>query len=644
MGALLVAYTVYVVLKRECDQERLRISEERLGLAVTGTNDGLWDWDIAADRLYYSPRCLELLDVDADQLATNSLAFIKLVHPDDRDQVTTAMRTHFVHRVPYDVGFRVINRDGQEVWLHARGQAVWDQNGRAVRMTGFLTNVSHDKEMERLKSEFVSTVSHELRTPLTSIRGVLALMRGGVLGPLPERAREMAEIAHKNAERLILLISDILDLDKIESGESRFELRQENLNRLLHDAIEGNRAVAVKADVRLVLEPISPAAFVTVDASRFNQAMNHLISNAVKFSPPHGAVIVRAVRREDKLRVSVSDQGPGIPEHFQHRVFAKFAQADSSATRHQQGTGLGLNITQQIVKRLGGQIGFETRAGRGATFWFDLPELAPQAITAKFFPTLAPATQGGGAILICDEDEDKAQVLQTLLIHEGFECLLAHTLADARSLLAERAVAALVLDLTVPDGDGVDLIRSIRASDSGAQLPIIVTSVRAEEGRSALNGGAVGVIDWLKKEIDPAELLAALRRATAHVTSERPSILHLAEDADFHRMIALLLRDKADVIHARTVHESIQNLTDRSFDMLILDISLPDGSGLALLERLGSYQSKLPVLVLSAQEPDETVRERVAASLIKSQASDKKIVDLIAYMATRRTAASRRVA
>lgn len=228
------------------------------------------------------------------------------------------------------------------------------------------------------KSDFLATVSHELRTPLTSIRGALALIAGGVAGELPAAAKPLIDIAHKNSERLILLVNDILDMEKIEAGKMEFNASPVKLMPLLLQALDGNHAYAEQYKVAYVLES-APAnelsgAMVSVDSDRMMQVFTNLLSNAAKYSPAGGRVLVAVERIGRDIRVTVKDNGPGIPDEFRVRIFQKFAQADSSDSRKKGGTGLGLSIAKAIIEKMGGNIGFDSQPHVQTAFYVELPE------------------------------------------------------------------------------------------------------------------------------------------------------------------------------------------------------------------------------------------------------------------------------
>ncbi len=258
--------------------------------------------------------------------------------------------------------------------------------GNAARLGGVALDLTELRRAEKLKDEFVAVVSHELRTPLTALRGSLGLLDNQVAGVLPDNAREMVQLALKNAERLNLLINDLLDIEKIQSGPLRFEMGEIDLGKLLRSAIELNANYALPLDVQLELEPLPPAlrtARVWGDEDRLMQVLSNLLSNAAKFTPALGRVHLRARLVESSqataafapaVRIEVCDEGPGVSPEFVPRLFERFAQADASSTRRKGGTGLGLAISRAILEKHGSDIVYQPPGENcaGATFFFDL--------------------------------------------------------------------------------------------------------------------------------------------------------------------------------------------------------------------------------------------------------------------------------
>jgi signal transduction histidine kinase len=227
----------------------------------------------------------------------------------------------------------------------------------------------------RLKGEFVGTVSHELRTPLTSICAALGLLVGTANGNLSDSGKRLVSIAHENCQRLIRLINDLLDFEKLEAGKVVFDIKRVVVPTLVKHAIDVNRPLAESCEVTLRAEQMAPDE-IRADPDRLIQVLTNLLSNAVKFSPRGGKVAVTAQPWGEWLRISVWDQGPGIPPQFRAHIFEAFAQAESTDAAHKAGTGLGLSIVKQIVTRLGGQVGFADAPGGGTVFHVDLPRLA----------------------------------------------------------------------------------------------------------------------------------------------------------------------------------------------------------------------------------------------------------------------------
>ena len=486
-----------------------------------------------------------------------------------------------------------------------------------------IRDISERKAADRLKNEFISTVSHELRTPLTSILGSLGLVKGGVAGEIPPQARAMLEIAHKNSERLVRLINDILDIEKIESGKMAFRLERAELMPLVEHAIDANRTYGEQFGVGFVVQEALPGVVVRVDPDRLTQVLTNLLSNAAKFSPRDRLVSVSVTRRGDQVRVAVSDTGPGIPQEFRHRIFQKFAQADSSDTRQKGGTGLGLSISKVIVERMGGRIGFETAPGAGTTFYFELP--VPCQADAG-----AEGDAGGKArLLVCEDEQDISTLLRMMLEQGGFAVDVAGSAAEAKRLLAGRSYDGMTLDLRLPDQHGISLIRELRGQERTRALPIVVVSVNATEGKKELNGDAFLVADWIDKPIDHTRLIRAVQEAVRESPGRALRILHVEDDPDIVKIVAAILKDVAALDCAATLEEAMRKASASRYDLVILDLQLPDGSGFDLMPLLRRRTPPVPVVVFSAHEIREDMSRDVAASLVKARASNQDVIDTI---------------
>lgn len=236
-----------------------------------------------------------------------------------------------------------------------------------------IRDVTSERNVERLKNEFISTVSHELRTPLTAIVGYIGILSGGVIPGIPKQANEMIENTNRNAKRLGILIDDLLDLQKISSGQIQYSMKNILIEEFIKHTVELNQGYASKYEVQLTYDNPVNKTNIRIDESRMHQVMANLISNAIKYSPTGEKVSVQVQYNNDQIRISVTDKGPGIPEEFRGQVFDKFTQSDSSNTRKVGGTGLGLSISKMIVEAHGGNIDFETTIGKGTTFNIYLP-------------------------------------------------------------------------------------------------------------------------------------------------------------------------------------------------------------------------------------------------------------------------------
>jgi PAS domain S-box-containing protein len=275
-------------------------------------------------------------------------------------------------------GVKVRNprRDGIPIVCEWTVTPLVNPEGTIISVIAQGRDITAQLEAERMKKEFTSTLSHELRTPLTSIIGSLQLINAGVLGDVPKDVAELTDVAERNGQRLLDLINDILDIEKIESGKLTLAPEPIRIDQLVQEAMVLNKGFADRFKVRF--EPRGPllSGEVHADHKRLLQVMTNLLSNAAKFSPEGEIVEITTEAHDSALRVAIHDRGPGIPEAFRARIFGRFNQADSTTSRQKGGTGLGLAICKRLIEMMEGRIGFQDRAGGGTTFWFELPCLS----------------------------------------------------------------------------------------------------------------------------------------------------------------------------------------------------------------------------------------------------------------------------
>ena len=514
----------------------------------------------------------------------------------------------------------VVDPAGQERWFQVHKQAISLPNGSQAILS-VAVDISARRQLERMKSEFVSTVSHELRTPLTAIRGALGMVIGGMAGEVPESSRPLLAIADKNSERLVSLINDILDIEKLDAGRVELQLQASPLRPLLEQAIEQNTPYATQFGVSLSLQD-DTGALVRVDPDRFAQVMANLLSNAVKHSPRNREVVVDAVRMGDTVEIGVRDQGVGIPPDFQHRVFQRFAQADASDARRRGGTGLGLAITKALVEQHGGTIGFDTTPGVGTRFHVRLP--VTEAVDLP-----RAAAEPDAPILVVDDDPDSAGQLADILRSSGYVPVVAAGGADARSRLAEGAFRGMAISLALRDEDALSVIADLRAHASYRHLPVLGVVVQAEQPGGTLEGSVIGVGDWLRKPFDPERVLEAVL-ACIDGTDRTPQVLHVEDDADLRTLVAgLLAGEPLDLHGAGTLAEARAALAVRRHDLVILDLMLPDGDGAMLLDELAAARPAPRVIIFSARDTELPESSVVMQRLVKSRQGAPELASLI---------------
>lgn len=367
---LLAGWMMHLQLRRASLAQALNRSQQDFMRAFDMAPQGMAMLNASAQLVEANQALCQLLKRRRGELLGAALSDYCL--PDDREVV----RRHLAQNAEQArTGWTMQLLDAEQSAVDVECNVSWlglSATGESLCIL-HLQDITERLRLQRLQREFIASVSHELRTPLTAIAGSLGLLSGGALGEVPQAMQPLLNIAHSNSLRLQELINDLLDMERLMAGKMRYDIREQPLWPLLEDAIAHNQPYADQYQVVLELfgEPVE--ASVAVDSQRLAQVLANLLSNAAKFSRPGSVVTVQARVDGDCVRISVNDRGIGIHEEFRNRIFSRFAQADAGDARQQGGTGLGLAICKELVEAMSGQIGYESQAQQGSTFWFELP-------------------------------------------------------------------------------------------------------------------------------------------------------------------------------------------------------------------------------------------------------------------------------
>ena len=455
-------------------------------------------------------------------------------------------------------------------------------------------DITREREVEQMKTDFVSIVSHELRTPLTSIRGSLQLVLGRRQQPdLPERTRELLEISLKNSERLIRLINDILDVSKMEQGA--IHLRRVSLDPadLCHTAAQEAEPLAASRSVAIVLRVPADLPPISADRDRALQVLTNLLSNAIKFSEAGQSIELSAMKGSGAIYFAVRDYGRGIAPDDHQRIFEKFQQIDSSLTRNVGGTGLGLAICKALVEEHGGRIWLDSTLGKGAMFTFTLP------LANKHEPIVASrADPSLPLILVVDDSAAMRDMIRAMLEGAGFQVAEADGGAAALQLARFLQPKLMTLDVMLPDLDGFDVIQVLRNDPLTRDLPVLFISGSGEHDRALALGGA----GFLAKPFTADDLVRQVRSLTGP-----PARRVLVMDDDYHvrpTLARLLRRGGFQVSEAGDGRTGLDVIARDPPNLVLLDVRMPDINGYELLRRLKQHYPHIPVVVLTAGEPD----------------------------------------
>jgi two-component system sensor histidine kinase EvgS len=595
--------------------EELRQSQERLQLMVENVVDyailtldqegRVVSWNAGAERIK-GYRAEEILGQHFSQFYP---------HEDsERGKPQHELEVAAAEGRSADEGWRV-RKDGSTFWANVVITALRDESGGLrgfAKVTRDMTEsklaqeaLVHAKdEAERankFKDQFLSTMSHELRTPLNAVLGFSDLLADERYGSLNERQKRYVSNIHSGGQHLLKLISDILDLSKIEAGRMDLAIQDVPIESVFSEVLSTLRPLAEKKSQTLS-QNAQPHLIVRADITRLRQMLMNLAGNAIKFTPDSGHIELEARQANGQIRIEVRDSGPGIPSGEQERIFQAFYRLRQSGDST-EGTGLGLAITQRLAELHGSKLGLDSQAGQGSCFYFSLPAGVPtrqlRASEAKVKVSPGEATK----VLVIEDDRDSAQVIQSYLTSSGYESLSCEEPQNAAKMVAEFRPDVITLDLLMKPSNGWEILLQLKRDSRTANIPVIVVSIVDQPAIAT----TLGADEYLVKPIDKASLLAAVRRCLASnrgAPSQRP-ILVVEDDTPTREVIAELLTAQGFAVTTADDGAQARAQVDAALpELVILDLILPKVSGFDLLAewRANPRTADLPVFVLTSKD------------------------------------------
>jgi signal transduction histidine kinase/DNA-binding response OmpR family regulator len=511
-----------------------------------------------------------------------------------------------------------------EAEVYLRASEVQEANRLLAAANQELLRAKEEAERgSNFKDQFLSTMSHELRTPLNAVLGFSDLLADPRYGPLNEKQRRYIDHIHTGGKHLLSLISDILDLSKIEAGRMELALESITVDAAFSEVLSVMQPLADKKSHVLSTTSVEAGLAVRADATRFKQVLMNLLGNAIKFTPQGGRIELAAHLDGGSIRVEVRDNGPGIPPEEERRIFEAFYRLRESGKKT-EGTGLGLAITHRLVELHGGELSLKSQVGQGSCFYFSLPAVASarEPITRK--TESASRSLGPARILVIEDDRVTAHLIQSQLASAGYHVTLCEEPQKALDVAAQLQPSAITLDIVMKPKNGWEVLVQLKRDPRTANIPMIVVSIVDQPSMGTL----LGADEYLVKPVDKATLLDAIARhaRTQHVTERAGAILVVEDDTPTREFIAEMLSTQGYAVTTAADGAQARAQVAASLPQLvILDMMLPEVSGFELLgEWRGSLRTAgLPVFVLTSkdlsQEEQSYLRTHAEALLHKQQ-------------------------
>jgi PAS domain S-box-containing protein len=620
---------------RKRAEEALQTSEEKARSVVQTAHDAIVSADSHGNITDFNRGAEAIFGYSAQEVIGKPLAVLMPERFKELHQrgFKRYLETGEAHVIGKTVELAAKRKDGTEFPVEL-SLSSWKARA-GLFFTGVLSDITERKRTEELlmrakedaeraskfKDQFLSTMSHELRTPLNAVLGFSDLLADERYGPLNDRQQRYVAHIHTGGKHLLKLISDILDLSKIEAG--RMELTREDVTvtSAFVEVISALYPLAEKKSQAL-LQQVEPHLHVRADAMRFKQVLMNLAGNAIKFTPEGGRIELAARQVDDQVRVEVRDNGPGIPLDQQQRIFEAFFRLTEigSAT---EGTGLGLAITARLVELHGGKLGIESQPGEGTCFYFSLPLIANASDQPAQSSGSMPRASKTPRILVIEDNAVTGQLIQSQLTSSGYEALKCGRPERALEMAAEHQPDAITLDLLMQPVHGLEVLLQLKNDPRTSKIPVIVVTIVDQPGV----GTALGADEYLIKPVDKATLLAAVERCLRSRGGVAParSILVVEDDVPTLEMIVELLKGYGYAVRTATDGAQARASVAQALpELVILDLVLPKMSGFELLAewRSNPRTADLSVFVLTSKDltkEEEKYIHAHAESLFRKQ-------------------------